>query len=241
MQLVITILTVVLFALSVYLWWREHSPMYCIALFAGMFGTLASPLWQLLYRFSYDPALGRAVAYLGFGVPGVVVMGGWLLVLPALLIFYLTRVGWWFSGYLSGWLAFVLFVVFHMLIEVFGTKAMWFSYDSAVYLPFGIQLAVISALMNALITLGTLSVLILSQRYALTSLLLILLPTPLVLSLFIHGLLGAPLYATLFLQLHRITSGWATSIGVLGTIGLLAWGAHTMASVLASQQGPRGI
>jgi hypothetical protein len=100
-------------------------------------------------------------------------------------------------------------------------------------LSFGLPMTLLAALMNGLIALGLLSALLLTQRYAFTSLLFILLPIPLLLSLFVNGLLGAPLYAALLLQAQ---ASWAGALGLIGTLGLLASGAHIVAGSLNQQR-----
>lgn len=232
----IVILTLAAYGAAAYLWWRDNTANYAIALLAGQFGALLSPLWQLLYRFEYNPSYAGLLGFFGNELPRVVFFGAWLAVMPALIIFYLHHVRWWFPSYLTGLLTFVLFVVYHLLLEAVGVRARVWTYDEATELPLGLRVTLLSSLMNGLISLGTLSLLLLTRRYALTSLLLVLLPTPLVLSLFVNGLLGAPLYTALFLQTRNLASNWAIVLGTLGTLGLLMWGAHTVASVLEGQQ-----
>lgn len=239
MPVLIVLLTLAAYGLAVYLWWRENTPIYLIALLAGQLGTLLAPLWQVLYRFNYNPAYGKLLSYLGQELPSIVLFGGWLVVLPALVVFYLHRERWWFPSYATGLLTFVVFVVYFLLAEAIGARLRIWSYNGAIALPLGLPVTLLSALMNGLVSLGTLSLLLLTRRYAITSLLMILLPTPLILSLFVNGLLGAPLYTVLLLQSLDLASGWATVIGALGTLGLLAWATHTIASVIESQQGAR--
>lgn len=239
MQAAIILLTLVAYALAAYLWWRDGSPNYLIALFAGQLGTLFAPLWQFLYRFAYTPDYGDLLAFVGHSLPSVFFFGGWLMVLPALIVFYLHRARWWFPGYATSLLTFVLFIVYHLLLEIVGVRLHLWSYDQALVLPFGLPVTLLSALMNGLTSLALLSVLLLTRRYGIASLLTILLPAPLVLSLFVNGLLGAPLYTALFLQSQNLASGWASTIGALGTLGLLLWAAHTIASVIQGQNADR--
>lgn len=236
MSVLIVLLTLVVYGLTIFLWWREHTPIYLIAVVAGQLGTLLAPVWQALYHFNYNPEYGKLLRYLGQDLPSIVFFGGWFSVLPALVIFYLHRERWWFPSYVTGLLTFVVFVVYFLLLEAIGVRLRMWSYNSTVVLPLGLPVPLLSALMNGLVALGTLSLLLLMRRYAITSLLLILLPTPLLLSLFVNGLLGAPLYTVLLLQSYDLASGPATVLGGLGTIGLLIWATHTVASVIESQQ-----
>ena len=104
----------------------------------------------------------------------------------------------------------------------------WLLYHNSVLLPLGVPQLLLSAIMNGLVGLATLAAILLTRRYSLTSLLWIVMPIPLALSLLVHGLLGAPLYTALILQ----AQSWAGAIGLLGTLGLLLSGAHIIAGSL---------
>lgn len=225
MQLGIILLTAGAYGLAIYIGRRDRAANYLIALLAGHLGALLSPLWQTLYGFSYDPQLPALYTLFGHPLPRVIFLAAWTMMLPSLLIFYLYRHRWWFSGYTTGVLTFVLFVLYHLLVEQIGLRAGWWRYTTPLVLPFGLPVPVLAGLMNGLVSLGLLSALLLTRHYAWTSLLLFLLPVPLVLTLFVHGLLGAPLYAALLLR----AQSWAGVIGMLGTLGLLVWGAHIVA------------
>jgi hypothetical protein len=253
----IILLTLGAYGLAFYLWWREHSPNYVVAILAGHLGSLLSPLWQALYGFSYSEQFTPLYTLLGHPLPRIIFVAAWTIMLPPLVIFYLFRHRWWFSGYITCIMTFVLFVLYHLLIELLGIRGGWWCYTghstlpfglpllpqspageavcAAPVLPFGMPVTFLAALMNGLVSLGLLSVLLLTHRYAWTSLVLILLPMPLLLNLFIQGLLGAPLYTALLLG----AQSWAGAIGLLGTLGLLIWGAHIVAGSLNQQLSAR--
>jgi hypothetical protein len=239
MQVGVIFASIIMYALAIFLWWREHTPNYFVALLAGNLAVLLSPFWQALYVFSYNedfPILYRigsvggiqALARLqAFGLPRPVFWGGWLIMLAPLAIFYLYRHRWWFPGYLTSLLTFILFVLYHLLIETIGLRQGWWNYNDSA-LPLGLGKPLLAALMNGLVSLGALAALLLTRRYSLGSLLAILLPIPLALCLLVHGLLGAPLYTALLLQ----AQSWAGAIGLIGTLGLVASGVHIVASSL---------
>lgn len=254
----IILLTVGAYGLAIYLWWRERSPNYLIAIIAGHLVSLPSPLWQALYGFMYNVRSPVLYTLLGHPLPRTIFLAAWTIMLPPLAIFFLFRHRWWFAGYTAGLLTFLLFVFYHLLVEMSGLRAGWWCYTGQSALPFGLPLlpaapvsfvcstsplplglpiTLLSALMNGLVSLGLLSALLLTHRYAWTSLLVILLPMPLLLSLFVHGLLGAPLYAALLLG----AQSWAGVIGLLGTLGLLTWGAHIVAGSLNRQRDWRQV
>jgi hypothetical protein len=233
------LLTICAYGLAGYLWARERTPNYVVAMLGGHLAALLSPLWQALYHFAYDPgystmisvgggriaALARAPAY---ELPWPVFLAGWAFALPAIAVFYLFRHRWWFPGYVTSLLTFVLFVLYHLLVETIGTRQGWWVYTADTALPLGIPQTLLSALMNGLVSLGVLAALLLTRRYSLSSLLMIVLPIPLALSLLVHGLLGAPLYTVLLLD----AQSWAGAIGLIGTVGLLFSGAHIVAGSL---------
>lgn len=231
----IFLLTVGAYALAFFLWYRERTPNYIVGLLAGHISSLPSPLWQELYRFSYSPQWTPLYTAFGNPLPRLVFIAAWTWMIPPLVIFFLYRHHWWEPGYFIGLLTFVLFVVYYLIIETLGLRANWWRYDGVAALPLGLRVTFLSALMNALVGLGTLSLLILTRRYAWLSLLLLLLPMPLILSLFVNGLLGAPLYTALLLQ----AQSWAGVIGLIGTLGLLLWGAHIVASAFEGQRSER--
>lgn len=237
---------VVLFTLGIYglagwLYWRDGSINYLIALAAGHLASLPSPLWQLLYRFSYDPAMGALYTALDRSLPWAIFLGAWMIMLPPLAVFHLYRLRWWSPSYSSALLTFAVFVLYFLLIETIGQRAGWWRYSQLSAPPLGMSMTLLAGLMNGLVALGALSALILTRRYAWLSLLTVLLPAPLVLSIFVHGLLGAPFYTVVLLQGNQLLSveSWAAAIGLLGTMGLLFAAAHTVASVLAGQRGVR--
>jgi len=239
MQVGVIFASVIVYALAIFLWWRERTPNYFVALLAGHLAVLLSPFWQALYVFRYNedfPILYRigsvggiqALARLqAFGLPRPVFLGAWSIMLAPLLIFYLYRHRWWFPGYLTSLLTFILFVFYHLLVETIGLRQGWWSYTGGA-LPLGLGQPVLAALMNGLVSLGALAALLVTRHYALRSLLAILLPIPLALCLLVYGLLGAPLYTALLLQ----AQSWAGAIGLIGTLGLVASGVHIVASSL---------
>lgn len=237
MQFGIFLLTLLAYGLAFFLWYRERTPNYVVGLLAGHLFSLASPLWQMLYRFSYDPQWAPLYTAFGHALPRLTFIAAWTFMIPPLLIFFLYRNHWWEPSYLIGLLTFALFVVYYLIIESLGIRSGWWHYSNADTLPLGLQVTLLSALMNGLVALGSLSILIMTRRYAWLSLLLLLLPMPLILSLFVNGLLGAPLYTVLLLQ----AQSWAGIIGMIGTLGLLLWGAHIVASAFEGQRVERGV
>jgi len=231
MEAGIVLFTLGAYGLAGFLVWRDRQPQYLIALAAGQAATTLSPAWQRLYGFGYDPSFGDLVVMLDRPLPVPVFLSGWTLMLPPLAIFYLYQHRWWFSGYLTAVLTFVLFTLYHVLVETVGVRAGWWQYAGGGSLPFDVSATLLAGLMNGLVSLGGLAALLITRHYALPMLIAVLLPAPLLMSILVHGLLGAPLYTVLLLR----AQSWAGGLGMLGTLGLLLWGAHIIASELARQ------
>jgi hypothetical protein len=233
MEIGLFVLTLGICGLAVFLGLRERTFIYIVALVAGSLGTLPTPIWQLLYRFSYNPQYPALLEFLEYPLPAVVVLAGWTTMIPPLLVLYLASHRWWFGSYLTLMLTYILFVLYHLMIESIGTRAGWWSYALVPALPFGLQPTLIAALMNGLTTLGVLAALLLTRHYALSSLLVFLLPAPLVLQVLVQGMLGAPLYTVLQLDAE---TGWAGALGLGGTLILVLWGAHILAGTVTDQR-----
>jgi hypothetical protein len=236
MEIGVVLFTIGVYGLALYLGWQERTAGYLVGLLGGHLAALASPLWQALYGFSYDAALAPLFVWqrgeAAHALPTTAFIASWAIAFPALVIFYFYRRRLWFSSYLTGLLTLALFVMYHLLAETIGLRAGWWYYVEPPDLPFGFSAVTLAAVMNALLSLGILAALILTRHYAPASLLAFLLPVPLALALLVHGLLGAPLYTVLLLR----AQSWAGVIGMAGTLGLLAWCAHIIASGIAQQR-----
>jgi hypothetical protein len=216
------LLLIVCYGLAGYLGWLQRTPLYLFALAGGHLSALASPLWRTLYGIEYNPAFSSVETLLGQAVPLPVVLGaGWHYPLPALVVFYLASTRWWFPGALTGVLTYLIFLLYHLLIETIGLRTQAWSYEVMV-LPIGLSTPLLAAIMGGLISYGLLYVLLAVGRSTWPSMLLAVLPAPTLLSLLIHGLLGAPLW------IARLLDGqdWAVLAGMLSTIVLLVWAAQ---------------
>ena len=95
--------------------------------------------------------------------------------------------------------------------------------------PRGGSPALLGAALGALVSLGLLYTRLITHRYALTSLLYTLLPSTFLLSLLIHGLLGASLWVPTLLgatSLGVVLPTWVATIGMLATVALIGWAIH---------------
>lgn len=219
MELAATLLLIVCYGLAGYLAWSQRTPLYLFTLLAGHVGAFASPLWRVLYGVSYSLDLPTVQTLLGQPVPLPVVLGsGWYYTLPALVVFFLFTIRWWFPGSLTGILTYLIFLLYHLLIETLGLRTQAWAYN-AIDLPLGFSTPLLASIMAGLISYGLLYVLLAVHRFAWPSLLAAVLPSALALSLLIHGLLGAPLWLALLLD----AQAWAVAAGLAISVGLLAW------------------
>jgi len=231
MEVLAIVFSMVCYGLAIFFWWHYRKPVFLLALVSGQVGVLASPLWQMLYEGSYQPAMSVLIAW--FGAPlytTVFWAAAWFYPLPALVVLYLYYMHWWKPGYVVGIVTYAGFLFYHSILESIGLRSELWSYTNAVALPLGLTNALLSSLMAALISLLLLYALLLTHRFAPVSMVLTLLGTTLLASLFVRGLLGAPLWIALVLD---GSTDWIILIGALSTVVLLAVAVHIVARGLS--------
>lgn len=230
MEAAVTLLTVVCYGLALYLWWLRRTPLYLFTILAGHIGSLATPLWSLLYGVHYASDMSPLASLFSLTwYKPVVVAAAWYYTLPVLIVFFLYGSHWWFSGYLTGLITYGVFFVYHLVLEIIGLRLDIWAYATTRSLPFGISSSILSVMMAALVSFGLLYLLLLVFRYAWLSLLLVIMPSVLLLAVIVRGLLGAPLWISLLFR----DQSWAGDIGMISTLGLLIWGVHIIAWGLA--------
>jgi hypothetical protein len=237
MEIGVILLTLGAYGLAIYQGLRERTALYAVALLAGQISTLPSPLWQLLYQFQYQSFLTPLYIVFEHPLPRAIFLAGWTALLPPLLVVVLTQRQRWAASYAAALLLFTLFLIYHLVIEAIGIRSVWWNYRSP-SLPLGLSSDLLAAIMNALVSLGALAALQMTRRHTLFSLLIFVLPIPLLLRLLVHGLLGAPIFTVLLIRsfLPELSpESWADTIGTLGTIILLGWAVHLVAVTLARQ------
>ncbi|NWF81516.1 MAG: hypothetical protein HXY37_15960 [Chloroflexi bacterium] len=226
MELVATLLLIGCYGAAAYLAWVAGTPIYLVALAAGHVSALASPLWRVLYGVNYNLDLATVQILLGQPVPLQVLLGaGWYYPLPALVVYYLYTTRWWFPNAITGVVTYMVFLLCYLLVESFGLRAQVWAYNAS-RLPPGFTAPLLAAIMSALIAYGLLYVLLAVQRSTWPSMLLAILPAPLLLSVLVHGLLGAPLWLALLLN----GQPWVVLAGLVSTLVLLAWAVQIITS-----------
>jgi hypothetical protein len=235
MELAATLLLIICYGLGGYLAWAQRTPLYLLALVAGHLGSLASPLWRVLYGVRYSLDLPTVETLLGQPVPLPVVLGsGWYYPLPALVVFFLFSTRWWFPGTVTGVLTYLIFLLYHLLIETIGLRTNTWSYFG-LDLPLGFSAPLLAAIMAGLVSYGMLYTLLAVHRFAWGSLALAVLPSILALSLLVYGLLGAPLWIALLLE----GEAWAVAVGMAVTLALLLWAGQIITGGIKRLTGTR--
>ncbi|MEI7772985.1 MAG: hypothetical protein WCI67_23545 [Chloroflexales bacterium] len=212
-------LLIICYCAAGYLAWRQRSPIYLLAIVSGHLSALTSPLWRLLYGVSYGVSLDSVQATITQPAPASIILAaGWHYPLPALLVLYLYITRWWFPGGVTGILTYLIFLLYHLLIELVGLRAGLWSYRGAA-LPLGLPSPLLAAIMAGLVSYATLYMLLSTYRYAWLSMAFAVIPSVLLVSILVHGLLGAPLWIALALN----GASWAVGFGTISALALLLW------------------
>ncbi|MBP1467693.1 hypothetical protein EYB53_018405 [Candidatus Chloroploca sp. M-50] len=215
------LLLLIWYAAIGYFSWTQRTPIYFFTLLAGHVSALVIPLWSFAYGLEYRLDVVTVQILAAEPVPlGIMLSSAWLIPLPALAVFTLYRFRWWFPGQVTGLLTYLVFLLYHLLIEVAGMRLGFWSYASNGGLPLGLSASVLAAMMASLISYGLLYLLLVVQRFAWTSMLIALLPAILGLSLLMYGVLGAPLWLALVLD----GADWTITAGLASTLLFLVWG-----------------
>jgi hypothetical protein len=226
MVVAVTLLALVCYGLAIFLWWNQNRPIFVFVLISGHIAALASPFWPIIYSFSYQADMTPLFSVLGRPVPTMIFFASaWFYTLPVLVVLYLYFMHWWRPGYLTALITFGGFLFYHTVMESLGLRLDLWSYASTITLPFGLSNALISALVAALISLLLLYGTLLARRLPWMSMFVVLLPATLLSSVLVRGLLGAPLWISLVMDVQD----WMLTIGVISTLALLAWGIHIVA------------
>lgn len=219
MQTAAIMLLILCYGAAGYLAWQQRNPIYLLALVAGHLSALTSPLWRLLYGVNYGLSIETVQATITQPIPTPFFFAaGWHYTLPAILVLYLYLTRWWFPGSITGVLTYLIFLLYHLLIELVGLRTSLWTYR-VIDLPLGIPGPLLAAIMAGLVSYGMLYVMLATYRYAWQSMAMAIIPAVLLLSLLVYGLLGAPLWIALILN----GASWAVSLGTISALALFAW------------------
>ena len=190
-----------------------------LALVAGQSGTILEPFWRFLYTLQAIPTPGSLWAVLTTPFDPIRSLpAAWPDALPALIIVALYWYRWWTPGLGSGLFTFLVFTSFQLLIGLLGLRSST-PPSFLTPLPFGLSADLLAALMNATISYGLCYVFITVHHYSWPSMTIAILPMPLLLQVFIYGIIGAPLLIARLMP----DGEWSLRIGLILTLILLGW------------------
>ena len=190
-----------------------------LALVAGQSGTILEPFWRFLYTLQAIPTPGSLWAVLTTPFDPIRSLpAAWPDALPALIIVALYWYRRWTPGLGSGLFTFLVFTSFQLLIGLLGLRSST-PPSFLTPLPFGLSADLLAALMNATISYGLCYVFITVHHYSWPSMTIAILPMPLLLQVFIYGIIGAPLLIARLMP----DGEWSLRIGLILTLILLGW------------------
>ncbi len=215
MEIILFLFTAIFLLLCGYIGVTTRSPVFIIVALTAMIAGIATPLWHLLFGIVYDPSLSYLI---GNVVPTITLYGGWVMVLPTLVIFMALRRQFGDYGRLQSWAVIGGMLIYFWVIELLGVETKLWSYDNEVA-ALGVPFSLFLALLHTFCAAAMLRVLFEYWRQSL-SVTLQLVPIWFGLQLLTYALMGAPYFAMSYLS----SGMWLTSIGLLCSIGLIGWG-----------------
>ena len=224
MQTFFIILTLAFYLLAGFMIYQQRSYRYLIVLALGHLTALFDPLWQRLFAYTWDGNLSTVAEVGRFPIPTFFfLMSSWFYALPALVLFYIYRRGWWPRHYFTGIVAYMSMLLYHLLIQgLLGRGDTPLRTFDKPNLPLTFPFELLVALLAALISLLLLYLLIATRHYPWTTLIPIVLGALLGTSLLVYGVLGAPFWLPQRLNQAPTVAG----AGLLVTIGVVVWAAH---------------
>lgn len=231
MEIVLILATLMALAACVLFGMATKTNVFVLVALTAMVGGAMSALWHWLYGVVYADSL---IHFIGNRVPFIALLGGWVMVLPTLLIFATLRRRFGQINYVQSWAIAIVVFLFFWMVEGVGVRVGIWSYDnemSAAGIPMNVLLALLHTL-NAMILLR-----MLFEYWRVSFVTTLQLPLIwLGLQILTYGIIGAPYYAMSFLT----GSSVMTAFGLLSTMLLVLWGLHIVMQGLTSLQSNAG-
>ena len=223
----LAVVTLIAYAVAVYLYWTDRSLRPLLLLLSGSIATLPQPLWSRLLGGSPDVPgnlirFGDAVMVPFWTVLG----GGVLLAIPPLVVAYGLRHGWWRQHYVAVWAFFLTFVLFFLSVEALQRRSnvSLFAHVALPQAPRSEML--LNAALLAGVSLGLLYAFVATRHFALQIAVMPLLGAGLAASVLLIGILCSPFWvARLLDQPDRIML-----VAVAVSAALVLWAIHLLAS-----------
>ncbi|WP_029214417.1 hypothetical protein [Kallotenue papyrolyticum] len=237
MSPLLLLLTLAVYGVAGYLFWRERSVCYLLTLIGGHLAMLLMPLWERAYQLAPADGAGLVLAD-GVAIAWpVLIYGGVLLVLPALLFYYGLRHRWWPRHYAVLWTGYAVAVLYFAVVDAGlergnqGLIGLSHLAAAAIVPP-----TLTQAMLLAGVSLFVLYAMISTRHYGLQMALVPLLLAAIVGSLLFLGILGGPLWVAGLLAQQGVLDerGWLISLATLISLLLVLWGVHLLAAGLHS-------
>ena len=225
----LAILTLAAYAAAAYLYWSDRSVRPPLLLVAGSVATFAQPLWSRL--FASAPDVPGNVLRIGtsFMVPIWTILGGGvLLALPALIIVYGLRHGWWGQHYAAAWGFFLSFVLFFLIVGALEVRSGITLFALPQLPEDGLAETLFQSMLLAGISFGLLYTFVSTRHYALQIAFVPLLLSGLAASLLLLGILCSPLWVANLLD----QPGRVILVSAAVSLALVLWAIHLLASGL---------
>ncbi len=228
----LVVFTLLAYVLAALLFYREHTLRYFLMLFAGHAAMLMTPLWERLYQLEIAEGPGISLFDLANVSWALLLGGGILLALPALVFYYGLRHRWWPSHYAALWAVYVLFALYFLVLERIFSDTLSLEGSTLERLA-DTPLAPVFVLVLLLagVELGMLYVLVSTRHYALQIALIPLLLSGVVSMLLFLGIFASPLWIVSLIGIDDLPL-WVTLGGVGVSLALVLWGVHLLASGL---------
>jgi len=199
---------------------------------------LFDPIWQRLYGFTYASGASGMTLW-GRTVPLFMILSAsWLAALPAMVMYFGQRQRWWPRHYLSGVVAFVALILYHIIVQGIARRANLWDYSAASAFS-GLNQHIFIATLGALVSLLVLYTLVATRYYAAELAIPALVAGTAIAPVLAYGVLGAPYWLpTLIGQSTTISKAGALITLVLAAwvVHLACWGLHVSRKQLVISQ-----
>ncbi|MBA3946261.1 MAG: hypothetical protein H0X37_17065 [Herpetosiphonaceae bacterium] len=234
----LNLLASVAYALGLFTAWQDRSFRPLLLLVAGSGAMLGQPLWARL--FGNATSLSGSALQVGhlYSLPyAAIYVGGALLALPPVAVIYGLRHNWWQQHYAAGWVFYLLFVLFFLILDTFGLDNNIAIYARPQLERVMLLASVLQVLLLAGVSFGLLYSFVATRHYALRIALLPLLASGLAATFLFNGILASPFWVASFIQQQSSRTGSALPdqlvlVGAIIAIALILWGIHLLASSL---------
>ncbi|GIV95775.1 MAG: hypothetical protein KatS3mg057_0432 [Herpetosiphonaceae bacterium] len=222
-QKLILVITILLYLGAAYTWFQEGWYRFFLVLLVSHLTALFDPLWQRLYAYSYEPPVTEVLTIFDRPLPVFILIGAaWFYSFPALVLFYFYRRRWWPRHYITGVIAFMSMLLYHLIGQGLALRSEIWSFDQVGMLPLDLPYPLFTAALAALVSLLNLYLLIATRHYALPALIRDLVGGLVSAPILVYGILGAPFWLPQMLE----QPSWVVGLGLVMTVGLVIWVIH---------------